>query len=107
MRPENRDPNASDRRAQSRMMHDLPAFVHEFDFFFSVAVVEKDIHLRQNVEGDGMRKNLGGYRFTGEKRFGLKREFANGLSARTRNRLVTRSDHPLDSKNLVQRVKGH
>ena len=51
----NRDAHASDRGAEFRQMHDAPALVLHFHFFFRVAARQKGIDVRQNVERDRMR----------------------------------------------------
>src|ERR1700740_1567821 len=107
MRAIDRHPNTSDRRAERRMMHNLPTLVPKFFLFLGVTGLKKDVDLRQNVESDRVRKHALLNRLTSQMSFGLTSQLRNRLSARARDSLITRCNHPIGVKGFVQRIKRH
>src|SRR6266446_10682763 len=107
MGTKNRNPNARNRGAQNRMMHNFSAFIDELDFLPGVSGLRKNVHLRQHVERDWMRKNLGFILLAPEVRARLKRQLVYCSRAGTRNRLIARCNDPAYAKLAVQGIQPH
>ena len=82
----NRHAHAGHAGAEAGMVHDFAPFVFHLRLFLGVAVGQKNIHVRQDVEGDLMRINFLRHRLAGDDLFDLPFQFLNGLGARCRKR---------------------
>ena len=76
------------------------AFVLQLHFLLRVARIEEGIHLRNDVEGNLMRKNLTLDRLAGYHRLRLLFQFLDGQRAGAGNRLVTGRKYPLHAELL-------
>ena len=88
-------------------MHDLRAFVLKFHFLFGVTALQKNIHMRQDIERDRMRIDVrrrmsilrgGGYLFL---------EFVDRALAASRNRLIAGRKYAFHAKRAMQRINRH
>jgi hypothetical protein len=88
-------------------VHDAPAFVLHFHFLLGVAVGQKGIDMRQDIEGDRMRVNFGGGRAFFGCRLYLRSQFFDGARPAAGYGLVTGGHHAPHAKREVKRVKRH
>src|SRR5258707_14010423 len=85
-----RHSDAGDGRAQSRMMHNLPALVAKLLLLFGVAGIEKDIDLRDYIKRDRVRKDAFLDLLASQMRLRLARWLRLSLSPCAVNCLIAR-----------------
>ncbi len=88
-------------------VEDLLGLGHHLPLFLGVAVLHEDIDVRDQVEGDPLRKLLHLGLVHGEDRLGLREQLVHRVLAGARDRLIGRHHHARDLGLVVQRLERH
>ncbi len=107
MAVEDRHPHRGNCNSDGVVAENLAGFVDHLHLFLGIAVIQEVIDLRQTVESDLMRINLGVRRATVEQFTGLNAQLVNGVATGTRHRLIGGDHHPLQGSSIVQGLKSH
>ena len=96
------------------IMHNLFSFVNHLHLFFSVEIVEENVDLRNQVEGDGImlskgcrRKNMCFHLATFSISLSLVSELVDALLAGARNSLVGGNNDTFNASEVIERLKSH
>ena len=104
---EHGDAHTGGGHADIRVLHNFGGFQNHLHLFLGVFVVQKDVDVRQAVEGDAMGIGLD-FRFTAvEQMAHLAFQLGDALLARAAYGLVSGHHHAPNNGGGVQRLQGH